>query len=90
MAEKSGLARTRFAHYCRKLMNLSPMGYLQRQRVEKSKLLLGNRKQSIMEIALSCGFGSSAYFSSVFRRHLHCSPSEYRDAKSPASNKMTK
>jgi AraC-like DNA-binding protein len=49
-----------------------------------------NRKQSIMEIALSCGFGSSAYFSSVFRRHLHCSPSEYRDAKSPASNKMTK
>ena len=41
MAEKSGLARTRFAHYCRKLTNLSPMEYLQRQRVEKARVLFG-------------------------------------------------
>lgn len=82
MAEKSGLARTRFAHYCRKLTNLSPMEYLQRQRVERAKLLLAGSGQSITEIALNCGFASSAYFASVFRRHAHCSPREYRDAPS--------
>jgi AraC family L-rhamnose operon regulatory protein RhaS len=79
MAEKSGLARTRFAYYCRKLTNLPPMEYLQRQRVEKAKLLLSRSKQSITDIALNCGFASSAYFSSVFRQHAHCSPREYRD-----------
>ena len=79
MAQKSGLARTRFAHYCRKLTNLSPMEYLQRQRVEKAKLLLSGSGQSITEIALICGFASSAYFASIFRKHAHCSPREYRD-----------
>ncbi len=80
MAEKSGLARTRFAHHCRKLTNLSPMEYLQRLRVEKAKLLLAGRRQSITDIALTCGFVSSAYFASVFRQHAHCSPREYRDS----------
>ena len=80
MAEKSGLARTRFAHHCRKLTNLSPMGYLQQQRVEKAKQLLADPKHSITDIALECGFASSAYFSSVFRQHAHCSPREYRNA----------
>lgn len=90
MAEKSGLARTRFAHYCRKLTNLSPMEYLQRQRVEKAKILLAARNQSITEIAMNCGFGSGAYFSSVFRRHVHCSPSEYQKAQLPASPRTAK
>jgi AraC family L-rhamnose operon regulatory protein RhaS len=81
MAEKSGLARTRFAHHCRKLTNLSPMEYVQSLRVEKAKLLLAGSGQSITDIALNCGFTSSAYFSSVFRRHVHCSPREYRYAE---------
>jgi AraC-like DNA-binding protein len=89
MAEKSGLARTRFAHYCRKLTNLSPMDYLQRQRVEKAKLLLGGSGQSITEIALDCGFVSSSYFSSVFRKHAHESPREYREA-APRLDKISK
>lgn len=80
MARKSGLARTRFAHHCRKLTNLSPMEYLQRQRVEKARLMLAEKRHSITEIALDCGFASGAYFSSVFRRHFHCSPRQYRDA----------
>jgi len=80
MAEKSGLARTRFAHHCRKLTNLTPMGYLQQQRVEKAKHLLANPKHSITDIALECGFASSAYFSSVFRQHAHCSPRQFRNS----------
>jgi AraC-like DNA-binding protein len=84
MAEKSGLARTRFAHYCRKLTNLPPMEYLQRQRVERARQLLADSRQSITEIAMHCGFTSGAYFSSVFRRHFHCAPSEYREAQRAA------
>jgi AraC-like DNA-binding protein len=87
MAEKSGLARTRFAHYCRKLTNLSPMEYLQSQRVEKAKRLLACSGQSITDIALNCGFASGPYFTSIFRKHAHESPREYREAATRMSRK---
>ena len=78
MAAKAGLARTRFAHHCRKLTNLSPMGYLQQLRMEQAKRLLAGGRHSITGIALECGFASGAYFASVFRRQSHCSPREFR------------
>ena len=80
MAEQAGLARTRFAHHCRKLTNLSPFDYLQHLRVAQAKRLLVNNRRTITEIALDCGFSSSAYFACVFRRQAQCSPREYREA----------
>ena len=83
MAERVGLGRTRFAHYCRKLTNLAPMAYLQHLRVELAKLQLATTAKSMTEIALDCGFGSSAYFSSVFRAVVQCTPREYRERSTP-------
>lgn len=79
MAEGAGLGRTRFAHHCRKLTNLAPMAYLQHLRLEMARERLIKTGDSITAIAMDCGFGSSAYFSSIFRGALHCSPSEYRE-----------
>ncbi len=78
MAERTGLGRTRFAHHCRKLTNLAPMALLQHLRVEAAKSLLTNTADSITSVALDCGFGSSAYFSSVFHSVVHCTPREFR------------
>lgn len=78
MAERTGLGRTRFAHHCRKITNLAPMAYLQHLRVERAKHLLSATAMPITEIALDCGFGSSAYFASVFRQAVQCSPREFR------------
>jgi len=83
MAERLGLGRTRFAHHCRKLTNLAPMAYLQHLRVELAKLQLATTAKSMTEIALDCGFGSSAYFSSVFRAVVQCTPREYRERSTP-------
>lgn len=80
MAEKSGLARTRFAHHCRKLTNLSPLAYVQQLRVEKAKRLLADPRHSITEVALACGFASSAYFANVFRSHTQATPRAYRNS----------
>jgi AraC family L-rhamnose operon regulatory protein RhaS len=90
MAEKSGLARTRFAHHCRKLTNLAPMACLQHLRVEQAKQLLADKRRTITQIALDCGFSSSAYFASVFRHQTQYTPREYRaaftaPAKAPVS-----
>ena len=81
MAAQAGLGRTRFAHHCRKLTNLAPLAYLQQLRVERAKVLLADGRRSITEVALDCGFASSAYFATVFRAHARCSPSEFRAAR---------
>jgi AraC-like DNA-binding protein len=78
MAEQSGLKRTRFAHYCRKLTNLAPMAYLQQIRVEHAKVMLAETDTSITTVALDCGFSSSSYFASVFHAHVKCSPRDFR------------
>ncbi|WP_242082599.1 AraC family transcriptional regulator [Aestuariivivens sediminis] len=80
MAKSAGVGLTRFTHHCKRLTNLTPMRYLMIKRVEMSKKLLVEAPNlSISEIAFSCGFSTSQYFSTVFKKHEKCTPIEYRD-----------
>ena len=80
MAKSAGVGLTRFTHHCKRLTNLTPMRYLMIKRVGLSKkLLLEMPDLSIAEIAFSCGFSTSQYFSTVFKKHEKCTPIEYRD-----------
>lgn len=56
----------------------SPMGYLQRYRIEQSKLLLMQTGASVARIAEEVGFHSVPYFSSIFCRLEGMTPSQYR------------
>jgi AraC family 4-hydroxyphenylacetate 3-monooxygenase operon regulatory protein len=79
MAEHCGLGQTRFRHYCKEMTNMSPSQYLEQCRVDAAaKLLVQQPKMSVTEIAMACGFSSSQYFATVFRRHHKCSPRSFR------------
>ena len=79
MANSAGVGLTRFTHYCKQLTNLTPMRYLTLKRLEMSKkILLKDKKLTIAEVAYTCGFNTSQYFSTVFKRHEKCTPNEYR------------
>lgn len=52
--------------------------YLNDRRIEESKHLLKYSNLSITDIALSVGFNSSQYFSTIFYQKVGVSPSEYR------------
>ena len=41
-------------------------------------MLQGHTAASISDVAYACGFESSQYFATVFRRHTGRSPSAYR------------
>ena len=57
------------------------MQYLNALRVEKAcALLKKDEERSVTDIALECGFATSQYFATVFRRHCRCTPREYRRA----------
>ncbi|NIJ45696.1 AraC family L-rhamnose operon regulatory protein RhaS [Wenyingzhuangia heitensis] len=79
MADSAGVGLTRFTHHCKQITNLTPMQYLAYKRIEKSKhLLLDNKELSVSEIAYMCGFTTSQYFATVFKKHENYTPNEFR------------
>jgi AraC-like DNA-binding protein len=86
MAAHCNLARSRFTHYCRQLVNMTPMEYLTRLRIERARSRLRSHPQeSITQVAFTCGFQSSQYFATIFRRATGASPTEYRRSPAPAT-----
>lgn len=80
MAQSAGVGLTRFTHHCKRLTNLTPMRYLMIKRLEMAKkILLAQESLSIAEVAFSCGFSTSQYFSTVFKKHEKCTPVAYRN-----------
>jgi AraC family L-rhamnose operon regulatory protein RhaS len=78
MAHQCGLSRSQFSQYCRQLTGMPPMQYLSHCRVEMAARLLAERPAAgITEVAYACGFNSSQYFATVFRRAKGCAPSAY-------------
>ncbi len=51
--------------------------YLIRQRLELGKRLLLDPRLHVAEVADRCGFCNPAYFASVFKKHMNCTPRAY-------------
>ena len=51
--------------------------YLIRQRLEMGMRLLLDPRLHVAEVADRCGFCNPAYFASVFKKYMHCTPRAY-------------
>ena len=51
--------------------------YLIRQKLEMGKRLLLDPRMHVSEVADRCGFCNPAYFASVFKKYMHCTPRAY-------------
>jgi len=54
--------------------------YINKVRVDKSKLLLADGNISLVDVASLCGFEDQSYFTKVFRSITGISPKKYRDS----------
>lgn len=59
-------------------IGIAPIQYLEEVRIVKAKLLLRRVDIPLTDIALNCGFGSGAYFATIFKKHTGLTPTEYR------------
>lgn len=57
---------------------LSPGEFLSRTRVAQVQRLLVTTDRTVLDIALSCGFGSASRFHAVFKKQCGQSPANYR------------
>jgi AraC-like DNA-binding protein len=82
MAEHCSMGVTAFSKYCRELVNIGPMEYLNQCRLEfAARELRAEPTASITDIAYRNGFNASQYFATRFRQRFGCTPSVYRKHK---------
>lgn len=80
MARRCGMGVTNFIHHSKQLVNMTPIQYLNHCRLTAAARLLREApEQSVTRIALSCGFASSQYFATLFRRQFGVTPRAFRD-----------
>ena len=73
-----GISKYYLHRLFKEITGKTPLEYLTYIRLKKAIDKLQNSKSSIFEIAIACGFENAPYFSTVFKKHLGLSPSQYR------------
>lgn len=52
--------------------------YLTEYRLNKAMQMLRETNEKVIEISKKCGFGSSTYFVTTFKKYVNITPQEYR------------
>jgi AraC family L-rhamnose operon regulatory protein RhaS len=82
MARHCGIGVTHFTHYTKLLTNRTPMQYLGHCRLRlAAEMLEKDANNSITDVALRCGFGSSQYFATSFRREFGTTPRAWQSQR---------
>ncbi len=77
LADTAVLSKQYFCRYFRMVTGKTPIAYLNYYRIERACLLMGNKKLTITEVALECGFNDINYFTRCFKKQKGVSPREY-------------
>ena len=75
------ISRTTIYNYMKKEYNMSLIQYLNKYRLEKSKILLETTTECISKIADSVGYDNYVYYTRLFKEEYRCTPSQYRRIK---------
>lgn len=78
LAELCNYSERQFVRIFKSIYDCTPTDYITNLRLKKACKLLKQKVLTITEIAISCGFSNSNYFSRIFRKKKGMSPSEYK------------
>ncbi|HZP81534.1 MAG TPA: arabinose operon transcriptional regulator AraC [Chthonomonadaceae bacterium] len=81
LAERSGLSVSRLAHLFRQQVGMTPLQFLELQRLDRARQLLELTSRSVQAIATELGFDSPFYFTARFKRQTGLSPRAYRQRR---------
>lgn len=81
LAREAGVSRTRLAAGFRRTFGVTIGEYMRQRRIERAaEALERQRQQSVLDIALDCGFYDQSHFGAAFRRQIGITPLAYRRA----------
>lgn len=78
LAAPTGLSPRYFCRFFTEMTGRTPIDYLNFYRMERACEQLIYTRESVTEIALSCGFNDLSYFVKMFRKYKGTSPRQFR------------
>ncbi len=78
LASLISMSEEHFCRFFKKIMNRTPVDYLNCFRIQKAAKLLECTDKKIYEVALDVGFDCFSHFITTFRKYMGASPSKYR------------
>ena len=81
IAEELGISSSYAKRIFQKTDQKTVFDYLCERRMEAAKVLLLDPYCKVYEIAERVGYKSKAYFTETFKKHVGCTPSEYRESE---------
>ncbi|MCK5844641.1 MAG: helix-turn-helix transcriptional regulator [Victivallales bacterium] len=78
LAKTAGLSVSRFCAEFKRVVGVSPIEYLIRNRMRQARYLLEDRNRNISEVADILGYSDIFQFSKQFKKHFGASPSKIR------------
>ncbi|MFW6058978.1 MAG: helix-turn-helix domain-containing protein [Phycisphaeraceae bacterium] len=83
IAARVGLGVSRFHERFRAEVGFTPAEWRMRQRVRRAKQLLREGDRPVTAVAMACGFTTSQYFATTFKRLVGLTPGQYRQRTQP-------
>jgi AraC-like DNA-binding protein len=74
----AGMSRCVFFKWFKQQVGLSPLEYIQSERIAKAKKLLQTKGHSVSDVAFECGFQDVNYFVRAFRLNEGLTPGQYQ------------
>lgn len=79
VSEHVGITESYLSHLFKSKTGYSYLEYLRQHRIKKALELMRNQSRRINEVARDTGFRDMSYFSSLFKKYVGVSPSQYRN-----------
>ena len=78
LANEAHMSRSHFSALFKQLNGISPWEYIVSRRISHAANLLRTTSLPVTQIAIDCGFNTTANFNYAFRRHTNNTPTQYR------------
>lgn len=78
MAKIAHLSVSRFAHLFKEQMNITPIEFLCKVRIEYAKERLLSTNDNCTSISFDCGYNNQSYFNRIFKEQAGMTPRQFR------------
>lgn len=78
LADVACMSKASFYRYFNNEFGISPIEYINQERVKKARRLLTNDKFNVTDVSLQLGYSSLSHFIKLFKEHTGTTPKQYQ------------
>jgi AraC-like DNA-binding protein len=80
LAEAACMSRSTFYRYFRNEFGITPLQYVNQQRMRRAQQLLQDSAQTVTDVSYDLGFRSVSHFITTFKKYVGVTPKAYQEA----------